>query len=127
MSATRKFEDSPAGKKLMALLNDRKMAEKIGQTIAEVTVELADAYAERDHWRNSFEVVQAELKQLAAIMLIKRPDKRLVITHRELQEIPRDLELHVGAPEAGVRVYELRLRENMPALPGLGGAVQGHA
>jgi hypothetical protein len=119
------FENSPAAKKLLALLNDPKMASKIGKTLAEVAVELADAYAERDHYKRSFGVVQTEIKQLAGILLLKRPDKRLVITRRELEEIPRHLELHVGAPEDGVRVYELR--ERTVELPGLGGPMQGTA
>ena len=118
MAAADKFENSPAGKKLMALLNDKKMAAQIGQTLAELAVALADAYAERDHWHRSFDTVLDEMQQLAGIMLMRTPDRRLVITKQELERIPRSLKLEVGAPEAGVRVYALVQRE--ATLPGLG-------
>lgn len=103
-------QNSPAMSKLLKLLNSPKMAAEIGQTLAEVAAELADAYAERNHWRNTATGTIAEMKILAGIMLMKQPDRRLVIKKSEMLQIPRELELFYDTPEPGVKVYALRVR-----------------
>ena len=51
---------------------------------AQTLAELAEAYAERDHWKRSFEIVRDEMQQLGAILCSREPDRRLVVYEREL-------------------------------------------
>lgn len=98
---------TPAQQQLMGLINDPKMAPIIGQTLAEIAVELMDSKREAAHWKKSFETVRDEIKVLASVS-VKRKG-RLVITRKELQEVEGQ-ELFVDTPEPGVRIYELRER-----------------
>ena len=52
------FRNSVAGQKLMALIQDPKAGPAIGQALAELAIELADAIQEKNHWRASFETVK---------------------------------------------------------------------
>jgi hypothetical protein len=81
---------------------------EVGKMLAELTVELMDAKAEAAHWKAAFEVVRAEIKVLAAVAIAQLKATKLVITRKELQEIPPNTELFIGKPEPGVRIYELR-------------------
>lgn len=99
---------TPAQQQLMRLIHHKKMAPLIGQTLAEIAVELMDAKREAAHWKQSFETVRDEIKVLAGVA-IKQRGERLVVTRKELQEL-EGRELHVGNPEPGVRIYELRER-----------------
>jgi len=101
---------SQAEAKLMRLVNDPKLAALLGSTMAEVAVELADAKAEARHWKASFEAVALEIKILAAVIIASGKLPRIVITRADQERIPASKELHVGTPEPGVRIYELRER-----------------
>lgn len=100
---------SEAQQKLMAYINDPVAARVFGATLAEIAVELMDAKAEAAHWKKSLDTVSTEIKVLAAVAMKQRGETRLVITRKELAEFnDQDTELHVGTPEPGVRIYELR-------------------
>ena len=79
---------------------------EIGRMLAELTAELADAKQEAAHWKQSFEVVRDEIKVLASVAIAKKGE-RLVITKKDFAAC-LGLELYVGKPEEGVRIYELR-------------------
>jgi len=104
------FRQSAAGKQLIALIQDPKTGQVIGQLMAELAIELADAIQEKNHWRASFETVKNEMKILASVLLMHQPDRRLAISRSELTSIPAELELHYETPEDGVRLYALRAR-----------------
>jgi hypothetical protein len=93
---------------LLKLINNPKWGTAIGQTLAEIAVELMDAKAEAAHWKKSFETVRDEIKVLAAVAIRQNGTGRLVITRKELREAGENVQLHVGTPEPGVRIYELR-------------------
>ena len=99
---------SQAQANLMKLVNNHELAALVGSTLAEIAVELMDAKQEAKHWKQSFETVRDEIKVLAGVA-IKQRGERLVVTRKELQEL-EGKELHVGTPEPGVRIYELRER-----------------
>lgn len=105
------FRNSPAGKKLLALMNDTKMASMIGHVLAEVVTELADAYAERDHAKAGLKAMRAELLAWAKIALYDRPDRKVVITKSMLDRVPLELKLHYEQPDENTRVYQLVDRE----------------
>lgn len=86
---------------------------EIGNILAELTVELADAKEEAKHWKRSFETVRDEMKVAIGLAIRKLGGERLVVTRRELAELAPNTELYVGTPEPGVRIYELRER-NVP-------------
>lgn len=108
------FRNSVAGQKLMALIADPKAGAAIGQALAELAVELADAIQEKQHWKRSFEAVKHEMKIFAGVALMRMPNRRVVVTRVELQSIPTSLDLHSESPEDGVRIYELRERQPEP-------------
>jgi len=108
--AIRDRKVTAAQKQLLELINDPKVGAVIGRTLGEIAVELMDAKVEANHWKKAFETVRAEMKQLAAIVLMDKPDKRLVVTEGQLRKVPPGLELHFEAPETGVRIYQLRPR-----------------
>jgi len=66
-----------------------------------------DANAERDHVKVLAEALRGEIRTLAAIQMRQRGVSRLVLTRKELDDLPQDVEVNVEAPEPGVRVYEL--------------------
>lgn len=106
---------TPAMKQAMEWLSSHSAAEmgelgqRIGQMLAELTAELADARAEAAHWKAALETVRDEIKVLAAVAMKQQGNARLVITEAELRAMVGK-ELHVGTPEPGVRVYEIRER-----------------
>jgi hypothetical protein len=109
--------ETQAQRDLLKLLENKTLARAIGTTLAEIAVELADYKLEVKHWKNSFEAVRLEIRTLAGIILAQRgPNARIVVTEKELRAIPHNLELYVGAPEPGVRIYELRPKENKPSV-----------
>lgn len=81
---------------------------EIGAMVAELTTELMDAKREAGHWKGAFDAVRNELKVLAAVCMRQLKTRRLVITRKELQDVPPNMELWVEGPEDGVRIYELR-------------------
>jgi hypothetical protein len=85
------------------------LGHEIGKWAAELVAELADAKREAEHWKAAFETVRDEIKVLAAVAIKQQHDGRLVITRKELAAL-EGKELHVGTPEPGVRVYEVRER-----------------
>jgi hypothetical protein len=93
---------------LLKLINNPKWGTAIGQTLAEIAVELLDAKAEAAHWKKSFETVRDEIKVLAAVAIRQNGLGRLVVTRKELLSVPENTQLYVGTPEPGVRIYELR-------------------
>lgn len=86
---------------------------EVGKMLAELIAELADAKAECAHWKAAFETVRDEIKVLAAVAIQQRGEK-LIVTRKELQAL-EGKELHVGEPEPGVRIYEVRERRSTPA------------
>jgi hypothetical protein len=101
---------SQAQQSLMKLVNNRKLAQLVGSTLAEIAVELMDAKQEAAHWKAAFEAVRDEIRILAGVAIKQKGGERLVITKTELERMPTNTELHVGTPEPGVRIYELRQR-----------------
>lgn len=105
------INETDAQKKLMRLLENKDLAVLVGTTLAEIAVELADAKVEAGHWKKAFETVRLEIRTLVGIVLAKQGSgERIVVTEKELRAIPENLELYVGTPEPGVRIYELRTR-----------------
>lgn len=117
-----RFEDAinetDAQKKLLRLLENKELAVLVGTTLAEIAVELADAKVEAGHWKKAFETVRLEIRVLVGVILAQQGHtERIVITEKELRAIPQTLELFVGTPEPGVRIYELRTRTaGVPAI-----------
>lgn len=75
-----------------------------------------DANAERDHIKVLAEALRGEIRTLAALQMRQRGVSRLVLTRKELEDLPQDLEVNVEAPEPGVRVYELVSKPTAEAL-----------
>lgn len=117
-----RFEDAinetDAQKKLLRLLENKELAVLVGTTLAEIAVELADAKVEAGHWKKAFETVRLEIRVLVGVILAQQGHtERIVITEKELRAVPANLELFVGTPEPGVRIYELRTRTaGVPAI-----------
>lgn len=104
--------ETDAQRKLLKLLENKTLARLLGTTLAEIAVELADSKLAEAHWKTSFGAVRSEIRALAGIILAQRGiGERIVITEKELRAIPDNLELYVGHPEPGVRIYELRPRD----------------
>jgi hypothetical protein len=99
---------SRAEKKLLDLMNDKRLGGIFGATMAEIAVELMDAKMEAKHWKACLDACRAEIKVLAAVALAQLHQERLVITRKELGSIPKNTKLFVGNPEPDVRIYELR-------------------
>lgn len=104
------LHETDAQKALLKLLEDKALAKVLGGTLAEIAVELADSKVEARHWKSAFQAVRGEIRALVGIILTQRGagTERIVVTEKELRAIPAHLELYVGTPEEGVRVYELR-------------------
>jgi len=86
---------------------------EVGRMLAELTTEQLDARREAAHWKQAYDAIRAELKVLAAIAIKKTGVSRLVITRKDLLELPPDTQLHVQSPDEYTRIYELR-REETP-------------
>lgn len=118
------LQETDAQRRLLKLLENKDFARGVGSTLAEIAVELADAKLEARHWKEAFGMVRAEIRCLAGICISQRGmDEKLVVTEADLRKIPADLELFVGTPEPGVRIYELRRKSRItdnpkaPAIP----------
>lgn len=83
----------------------------------QAAVAVLDAQAELEHTKVLTETLRGEIRTLAATMIRKGHLDRIVLTRKEFDDIPQDLELYVEAPEPGVRVYELRVRATATAPP----------
>ena len=92
----------------------RATDEEIKLALMKANAAILDAEAERDHWRNSFGLVQAELRVFIGIMLKRNHAKRMTISAEEAQALKRSQELYVSNPEPGVRCYELREGKEAP-------------
>ena len=66
-----------------------------------------DAQAELERCKLRLEALRGEIKTLAALAIKKQGGDRLVLTRKEFNELP-DCEVHVEAPEPGIRIYILR-------------------
>jgi hypothetical protein len=88
-------------------LPDNALGHQIGRMLAEIAVELQDRIDEAKSWRLRFEALRGEIKTLAAIIMARQTDKRIVITRKELDALPEDVEVNVETPEPGVRIYTL--------------------
>lgn len=83
---------------------------EIGKMLAELTVELADAKQERDHWKNAAMTVMDEIKVLVSVCIAKIGGDRLTVTKQEYHEVvKRNVEVYCSQPD-GMRMYELRER-----------------
>lgn len=78
-------------------------------------VAVLDAQGERDRMKVLLEAVRGEIRVLAAIQMRQRGVGRLVLTRKEFDSIPADMEVAIEAPEPGVRVYELRVKQEAPS------------
>lgn len=78
--------------------------------LMQAAVSVLDANAERDHAKVLMEALRGEVRTLAAIIIQQQHLARIVVTRKEFDAIPEELELYVEAPEPGVRIYELRAR-----------------
>lgn len=97
----------------------REMRDKVGAILGEhifrvskedalmqAAVAVLDAQAERDRANLLLEAVRGELRALAAIQMRQRGVGKLVLTRKEFDEVPADLEVDISNPEPGVRVYQ---------------------
>jgi hypothetical protein len=116
--------------KVQSLLQDGRLggatalSQELGTLLAELAVELADAMERANFHEARTAALIDELTQLAAIQAAGKPDRRLVVTQRELQAIPKHLKLHTSSPGPGVRVYELQERApDQDGAPGLGSSL----
>jgi hypothetical protein len=75
-----------------------------------------DAQGELKHTKLLMEALRGEIRTLAALQMRQRGVSRLVLTRKELDDLPQDLEVNVEAPEPGVRVYELVAKATAEAL-----------
>lgn len=82
------------------------------EVLQQCAVAVLDATQERDRLKLLLEAVRGELRTLAAISMKQRGTTRLVLTRKEFAEIG-DVEVVVESPEPGVRIYELRKREEV--------------
>lgn len=87
---------------------------EVGLMLGEMIVDLMDSQREAAHWKAAFETVRDEIKCLAAVAIKQQHAEKLVITKKELLEL-EGKDLHVGSPEPGVRVYEIRERRDSVA------------
>ena len=82
----------------------------IMQALTQAAAAVADAQAERDHWRAVAGIAQTEMVMLASVIL-KSDRGRIVVKSEDFQAISnRGLELHTSNPDPGVRVYELKAK-----------------
>lgn len=97
---------------------------EVGKMLADLTVELADAKREAEHWHHAFDTVRDELQVLVSVAIAKGAGSRLVITKADyLEVVKRNVELYCGSPDgSGTRVYELRKRTKQNPI---GDAVKG--
>jgi hypothetical protein len=84
------------------------LGRELGRMLAEIAVELQDKIDAARFWQVRFEALKGEIKCLAAVIMSKQAEKRIVITRKELDALPDDIEVHIEAPEEGVRIYTLR-------------------
>jgi hypothetical protein len=85
-----------------------KAGELMGRMLAELAVDIQDHIDKAKFYQVRFEALRGEIKCLAAIIMSKQAEKRIVITRKELDALPDDVEVHIEAPEEGVRIYTLR-------------------
>lgn len=93
-------------------------------TEAEITATLNKALAavevaqmERDHWRMAAGKLETELRMVLGVWFKRSKKKRIAITEAEFQQLDRALNLFVGNPEPGVRMYEMRKGEKQKLMP----------
>jgi hypothetical protein len=75
------------------------------------------AQMERDHWRAAAGKLETELRMVLGVWFKRSKKKRLAITEAEFNSLDRALNLFVGNPEPGVRLYELRKGEKQKLMP----------
>ena len=81
----------------------------VSNALAQAAAAVADAHAERDHWRAAYGIVQTEMVMLASVILASRgKDGKLTVSAEAFKRLSPNMQLHVGNPEPGVRVYEMR-------------------
>lgn len=76
--------------------------------LMQAATQVLDAQQERDRLKLLLEAVRGELKTLAAIQMSQRGVSRLVLTRKEFDAVDEESEIHIEAPEPGVRIYEMR-------------------
>lgn len=92
---------------------------EVGKMLAEITVELADAKQQAEHWKAAFEVVRDEMKVAIATVLAKGGEvgkaadsgRPHLIVRKQDFALAIGLELYTMPPDAHTRVYELRERQ----------------
>jgi hypothetical protein len=82
--------------------------EEIIRALVEADVAVIDARSEKEHWMRSFAQVQAELKAVLAVVMMRYKLDAFEMTSQDVMKIPSGLELHVGDPEPKVRRYEFK-------------------
>lgn len=90
------------------VLPQGELGKEMGRMLAELAVDIQDYIDKAKFYQVRFEALKGEIKTLAAIVMSKQADKRIVITRKEMDAIPEDVEVHVEQPEEGVRIYTLR-------------------
>lgn len=92
----------------------RATEEEITAALTKANFAVLEAEAERDHWRRSFGVVNAELRVLIGIWMARTHAKHILITEAEANQLKRSERLYVNNPDPGSRRYELREGKEAP-------------
>jgi hypothetical protein len=81
----------------------------IRHALSTAAAAVADAQAERDHFRAAFGITQTEMVMLASVLLKRLgKDGKLMVRSTEFEKVSQTHELCVENPEPGVRLYTLR-------------------
>lgn len=92
----------------------RATEEEIKAALVKANMAVVQADEERDHWRRSFGIVNAELRVLIGIWMARTHAKHILITEAEAMALKRSEKLYVSNPDPGSRRYELREGKEAP-------------
>lgn len=93
------------------VMPEGELGQQMGRMLAELAVDIQDHIDKAKFYQVRFEALKGEIKTLAAIVMSKQQgglSSKIVITRKEMDAIPEDLEVHIDSPEDGVRVYTMR-------------------
>jgi hypothetical protein len=97
-----------------SILGKGVFTEPRAQVLMRCATEVLDAKDKHDRMKLLLEAVRGELRTLAAIIMRQQGTSRLVLTRKEFDAVPDNVEVHVETPEPGIRIYELRTKPVIP-------------